>query len=362
MKLNRKEILAIVASHQANLDKKAINPIFSSLRFFCDGQNLKISSMDGERFLTHKFKVDFNPFDIFLPGVNLYDLLRKSKSEFFEVVEEEKEYVFKIDKGEFKFSKLESNSASMPEWIGEFSNKIELNAQDLKNGLKLVKNSCSNDDSRPFLNGVCFDFNNGYFNLCATDTLRLCLYSSKSDCEGKWIFSKKTVNDLIKLLEDVESPVTLSIGKNAKFEFVSNDKNVELNTLLIPGQFPNYNRLIRDESEYSSIIKTNVEYLSSSLDRILTMANLHQPVVKFNFANESMIAAENAISRGEEVLEVDYSGSELSIAFNGRLLSEMLSNFSGDIQIYALGPQSPILIKGKDQDNLTGVVAPVKRS
>ena len=149
---------------------------------------------------------------------------------------------------------------------------------------------------------------------------------------------------------------------NLIIEFVSNDKNVELNTLLIPGQFPNYNRLIRDESEYSSIIKTNVEYLSSSLDRILTMANLHQPVVKFNFANESMIAAENAISRGEEVLDVDYSGSELSIAFNGRLLSEMLSNFSGDIQIYALGPQSPILIKGKDQDNLTGVVAPVKRS
>lgn len=360
MLFNRKQITNILAQHQNNIDRRAINPIFSSIRFQSDGENLYISSLDGERLLSHKIAIKLGVFDIFLPGNNLYELLRKSKEETFEIEEKENAYFIRIGKGEFKFSIFAEKS--YPKWIDAHEISVEFDANELNKAIKLVKWAASSDEIRPFLNGVCFDIKDGTMNLCATDGLRLALYKIKTQAEnGTWIFGRKSINDLSKLLDDCNDRIKISFGKNSQAVFVSQEAEVTWKSLLVAGQFPAYEKII----PVSSIAKFEAEAgdLSSAVERMLIMANTNQPIIMLELGSENRIAAENVLSSGLDSLQGSYTGPDMKISFNGRLLLEILNHLPNQKLVMELNnPYSPVLIRTLEIPEAKFILAPVKRN
>lgn len=361
IKLERKKTLALLAQHQNNIDKKAINPIFSSIRFFSDGNKIMIRSMDGERVLEHTFIEPINEdFNMFLPGFNLYELLRKSTQEFFEIEEAEENYILKIGNGEFKFAKYAHKS--YPNWIDDCENVLELNVAELNNALKTVKWASSSDDSRPFLNGVCFDIKKDKVSICATDGLRLALNTIKnnSEFEGVWILSKKSINDLIKLLEDGEGNLFLKLGNNAQVIFKTSTSDVVWKTLLVAGKFPQYEKII--PNSFIATMKIETKEFIEKLERVMITANLNQPIITLALDNNSIeVFSESALSSGKDILSGEYDGEKMNISFNARLLIEMLHNLSGKLKIGINNPYSPILIESEEIANSLFILAPVKR-
>jgi DNA polymerase-3 subunit beta len=361
MLFNRKQILEILISHQNNVDKRAINPIFSSVRFYSNGKDFFISSMDGERQLHHATESAYPEFDIFLPCTNLYELLKKSNSETFELIESDSNYTIKIGNGEFIFAKYAQKG--YPEWQDSYEHEVVLNSEILANALKLVKWASSNDDSRPFLNGVCLDFQEE-INICSTDGLRLALQKlpNKTGITGTWIFSKKSVNDLVKLLEDASGDLHLFLGKNAQIKFSTGSKlhsQITWSTLLVAGKFPQYSKIIPT----TSISKLHIEgkEFVETIERMMIMANINQPVVTLNLGSKSTIFSENALSSGKDNLGGVYTGEELKISFNGRLLLEILNNLSGSLNFEINNPYAPVLITGEKYKDAIFILAPVKK-
>lgn len=358
MLFNRKKILNILSSHQNNIDKRAINAMFSSIRLYSNGQSLKISSMDGERFLEHELDVKFEKFDIFIPGFSFYELLRKSSVESFEINEMANGYAVRIGSGEFKFSKY--NDKHYPEWVDVYENTMELDSKEFCQALKLVKWAASSDDSRPFLNGVCVDIQEQMTNVCATDGLRMALkrLSSKSVVQITAIVGKKSVNDLIKLLEDAQGAFVLSLGKNAQATMNCDGAKVTWKTLLVAGKFPQYNKIIPVSS--AAKLEVNCKNLVDTIERMLIVANTNQPVVILSLGSVCEMLAENPLSSGKDIIEAVYTGAPMQIAFNGRLLLEMLNNISSNLVFEINNPHSPVLIKSDANDGVF-ILAPVKR-
>lgn len=354
---NRKNILNILSAHQNNIDKKAINALFSSVRLKSDGAQLIISSMDGERFLEHRMETKLPVFDMFLPGFSLHELLRKSNQEMFEITEAEKQYVIKMGHGEFKFAKF--HNKDWPEWVDGHSHIIELDSQQLCQALKVVRWAASYDDARPFLNGVCIDVQEA-LNICATDGLRLALKTlpNKTDIRDTWIMGRKSINDLVKLLEEAVGNVKLNLGKNACVEMKTEDAQVIWKTLLIAGKFPQYTKIIPTSSTASLVIDTK-DFIDI-IERMMIFANSNQPIITLQLGSACNIFAESALASGTHDLECAYTGPEMKISFNARLLLEMLNNLSGKLSFAINNPHSPVLIKGEIEDALF-ILAPVKR-
>jgi DNA polymerase-3 subunit beta len=353
--------------HQSNIDKKAINPIFSSIRMVSTSNELRIISTDGQKALEHILQEKFEDFDYILNGAVLYELLKKSKSQLFKIQETFESYKLQIGSAEFKFSKYaQQDQAKYPEWKDEYKFNFKIDAKAFANALKLVKWSCANDESRPFLNGVCIEVVDGGINLCATDGLRLALQKLSSEIafKGRWILSKRSVFDLVKTLEECPGEVEFYFGKYIKVVHEKKDKKTIWQSLLVAGTFPDYQRII-PASFVASFIADAKEILDT-VDRIMVMANQTQPTITLKFSNEgdkkSKISAENSLSSGEDVLEGEYNGQPIQLLLNGKFLQEMLMNLEGKLVFEITDTRSPLVVKNIENNGSLFIIAPVKKN
>lgn len=364
MQFNRQIFLDAISCHQSNLDKKAINPIFSSILLETTETSLKTISTDGQRYLEYEIVGNFEPCSFFLNGSMLYEILRKSKSESFFIQEALDSYKIIIDNAEFKFTK--NNANEFPEWPNSYDHTCTIETQTLLNGLKTVKWAASTEDTRPSLHGVCLDFNKNLLNLCATDSLKLAVFKmlNNFNITGKWILGKKSVAELIKLIDDFgASEIEMSLGKSIKISAQKENSKIIWKSLCINGTFPNYERLISDQKVFNASFITNAKSFLENLERILVVSNQHQKTISLKFDDETScrISAENALSEGEDVISGTYNGQKLKILFDGRFLQEMLNNLTGDVIFEIIDPLSPITIKKLETNNSLFVLAPIRQ-
>lgn len=353
--------------HQSNMDKKAINPIFSSIFLYSDGEKLKIVSTDGQKSLEHILNENFEKFDYFLNGVSLYEILKKSKNETFNIQETYENYKIQVGTAEFKFAKQilpkgEFNPLNSSEYNYKYN--FTCSANLIANAIKLVKWSAASDDSRPFLNGVCIEMKDGYLNFCATDGLRLAFQriQVKYEFEQKCILGKKSVYDFVKFLEEIgDEEIQFYFGDALMCVFEKGDKKVVWQSIFVAGNFPEYQKVI-PESFVSSYVAESKE-IQEVVDRIMTMANQNQPTIMLKFfeTEKSKIFCENSLSSGEDTLPGEYNGKNLQIMLNGRFLQEVLSHVYNKVIFEINDPRSPIVVKNVENNGSLFIIAPVKQ-
>ena len=99
-------------------------------------------------------------------------------------------------------------------------------------------------DIRYYLNGLLFEIQGQKLNIVGTDGHRLSFTSSKlkeSFDKKEVIIPRKTIMELIKLLEDVDDDVEVQIlNQQVTFKF----DDIFIITKVIDGKFPDYNRVI----------------------------------------------------------------------------------------------------------------------
>jgi len=188
-----------------------------------------------------------------------------------------------------------------------------------------------NDDLRPVMSGVFFQFSRDQVTFVATDAHKLVRYQRKdlkAKEEGAIIVPKKPLNLLKNILQNSDEKINVSYTtSNAHFQFGSHS----LICRLIDGRYPNYEAVI--PSDNPNKLTFSRQSLLNSVRRVSIFSNKTTHQVRLKMAGSGLqISAEDLdfANEANERLNCDYTGEDMEIGFNARFLGEMLSNLESD--------------------------------
>jgi len=213
----------------------------------------------------------------------------------------------------------------------ENANRVTLMGDILATAIQSTFFATGNDDLRPIMNGVFFNFTEEALIFAATDAHKLVKYERqdiKSEQPASFVIPKKPLNLLKGILFGSETEVTIEYNEsNAKFSF----DQLDYVCRLIDGTYPNYEAVIPRENPNKLIV--NRTLLLNSTKRISNFASkaTHQMRVKIT-GNSLQIFAEDIEynNRANETIPCNYEGDDMEIGFNSKFFMEMLSNLSSD--------------------------------
>tara|TARA_R110001592_G_scaffold341292_1_gene630155 strand:- start:1991 stop:3109 length:1119 start_codon:yes stop_codon:yes gene_type:complete len=235
----------------------------------------------------------------------------------------------------------------------------------LANAISKTIFAAGNDDLRPVMSGVFFQFSPESLTFVATDAHKLVKYTRTdvtANESAEFIMPKKPLNLLKGILNGSDSDVSIEYNNsNAKFTF----DNFVLVCRLIDGKYPNYEAVIPKENP-NKLTVDRASFLNS-VKRVSIFSSKTTHQIRLKMAGTELnISAEDLdyANKADERLSCDYLGDDMQIGFNSRFLSEMLNNLnSNDVLIeMSLPNRAGILtpIDGTDEgEQVTMLVMPV---
>ncbi|MCF8714277.1 DNA polymerase III subunit beta [Joostella atrarenae] len=307
-------------------------PILDNFLFELNQDKLTVSASDLETTMSAVLEVDSDSEgSVAVPAKLLLDTLKTFPEQPLTFVIEDNNTI-EISSNHGKYALAYADGA-------EFPNSVELADASsttilgdiLATAISKTIFASGNDDLRPVMSGVFFQFSPENLTFVATDAHKLVKYQRHdvtASQVAEFIMPKKPLTLLKGILAGNESDVTIDYNEsNAKFTF----DNIELVCRLIDGKYPNYEAVIPKENPNKLTIDRSQFFGSVRRVSIFSNKTTHQIRLKIAGA-ELNISAEDVdySNKAEERLTCDYQGDDMEIGFNSRFLNEMLNNLTSD--------------------------------
>jgi DNA polymerase III subunit beta len=247
---------------------------------------------------------------------------------------------------------------------------ITLEGPSLATALSQVVRSASGDESRQVLTGVLWEIEEGRLTLAATDSYRLAVktleVSGGPPEERRVVLPARTVGELARALQGAGRTVDAEVRDNlVVFSLSGGEGGAPARTLIgsryIEGEFPKYRQLIPEG--YPNRLIVARETLLEVVKRVGLLAQNNMPV-KLNLASELEISAHTPdVGEGQELIDADYEGEPLVIAFNPGFLYEGGTAIQGERLLLQAGDGlKPAILRGEGDESFTYLLMPVRLS
>lgn len=307
-------------------------PILDNFLFDLKGNKLTVSASDLETTMSTILDVDSESEGVIaVPARLLLDTLKTFPEQPLTFVVEDNNTI-EISSNHGKYALAYADGAEFPKAV-ELSNpsSTTIMGDILATAITKTLFAAGNDDLRPVMSGVFFQFSPEKLTFVATDAHKLVKYQ-RADVTAsevaEFIMPKKPLNLLKGILAGSEEDVKVEYNEsNAKFSF----ENTELICRLIDGKYPNYEAVIPKENPNRLTINRN--QLLSSVRRVSIFSNKTTHQIRLKIAGAELnISAEDIdySNKAEERLTCSYQGDDMQIGFNSRFLVEMLGNLNAD--------------------------------
>ncbi|MFL1011574.1 DNA polymerase III subunit beta [Flavisericum labens] len=341
-------------------------PILDNFLFELNGNQLTVSASDLETTMSSSLDVESDSEgSVAIPARLLLDTLKTFPEQPLTFVIEDNNTV-EISSNHGKYALAYADGNEFPKAVAlEDPSKTIVTGDVLATAISKTIFAAGNDDLRPVMSGVFFQFSTEGLTFVATDAHKLVKYTRQdiaANQVAEFIMPKKPLNLLKGILAASEDDVTIEYNdSNAKFTF----ENSELICRLIDGKYPNYEAVIPKENPNKLVIDRN-QFLNS-VRRVSIFSNKTTHQIRLKIAGAELnISAEDIdySNKAEERLTCDYQGDDMQIGFNSRFLTEMLNNLNADeVQLEMSMPnRAGILtpVDGLDEgEQVTMLVMPV---
>ena len=341
-------------------------PILDNFLFELKDSKLLVSASDLETTMSSVIDVESDSDgSIALPARLLLDTLKTFPEQPLTFVVEENHTV-EISSNYGKYALAYADGNEFPKAVAlDNPSTITITGDILATAISKTIFAAGNDDLRPVMSGVFFQFSTEGLTFVATDAHKLVKYTRAdvaADQVAEFIMPKKPLNLLKGIVAASSDPVTVEYNdSNAKFSF----DNSELICRLIDGKYPNYEAVIPRENPNKLTID-RTQFLNS-VRRVSIFSNKTTHQIRLKIAGAELnISAEDIdySNKAEERLSCDYQGDDIQIGFNSRFLTEMLNNLNADeVQLeMSLPNRAGILtpVDGLDEgEQITMLVMPV---
>lgn len=238
--------------------------------------------------------------------------------------------------------------------------QIQISQNILKNMIKSTSFAVAQDETRPILQGILFEMKNRKLNLVALDGYRLAIKTEylDSDFDIEVVIPGKTLNEVSKILDDVESIVNITFSNN---HILFNLNKTRIISRLLDGKFVNYNSLL--PQEHKLLVEVNKQDLQNGIERASLMAkDGNSNLIKLEVQQDNLIITSNSqLGKVREEVGIIMQGDGIQIAFNSRYLLDVLKNMEEDVVVLEMTSSvTPCIIKAKETDSYRYLVLPVR--
>jgi DNA polymerase-3 subunit beta len=307
-------------------------PILDNFLFDLDGKSLSVSASDLETTISSRLDVESSEKgSVCIPARLLLDTLKTFPEQPLTFTVEDNNTV-EISSNHGKYALAYASGEEFPSPVElKDPSSTTIQGDILATAISKTIFASGNDDLRPVMSGVFFQFTTDELTFVATDAHKLVKYSRadvSASQTAEFIMPKKPLNLLKSILAGNEDDVVVEYNEsNAKFSF----NTTEMVCRLIDGKYPNYEAVIPKENPNKLTID-RTQFLNS-VRRVSIFSNKTTHQIRLKIAGAELnISAEDIdySNKAEERLTCDYQGDDMQIGFNSRFLTEMLNNLSSD--------------------------------
>ncbi|AJH02289.1 DNA polymerase III subunit beta [Clostridium beijerinckii] len=238
--------------------------------------------------------------------------------------------------------------------------KISVNQNILKNMIKGTSFAIAQDETRPILQGILFEVRNKNLNLVALDGYRLAIKSEflDTDIDIEVVIPGKTLNEVSKILEDIDEIVDITFTNN---HILFNLKRTKIISRLLEGKFINYKSLL--PQEHKLFVNVNRQELQNAIERASLMAkDGNTNLIKLDLHQDNLVITSNSqLGKVRDEISIKLQGDEIEIAFNSKYLLDVLKNMEdNEVVMKMTSGISPCVIEENSNENAKYLVLPVR--
>ena len=325
--LNKNFLLDVIQKTFPVIPNRTSLQVLSNFKIVVQDGVLSITASDLDNFVLAKTTVDGDDsFEIAVNARKLFDIVRELDNALVTLEVKENMFYITSETG-FACSLSGVDLIEFPNFPDNGYGEVKTISVELfKNLVEKSSFAVSRDESRASLCGVLWEQKDGQMDMIATDGHRLGLSYIQSEGEDfSVIVSPKSLNHVVKTAENVGIE-EIQFSFNEKQVIFTVDTFI-LNTKLIDGPYPDYNKGIPKEFSKTAVIDR--EELISIVRRVAIFTNKKTNLIKFTFnENELSVSASNRdiLAEATQTVSVEYEGdSAITLGFNHFFLTEILN-------------------------------------
>ena len=363
IKAQRDSVLKPLQTVAGIVEKRTTLPILSNVLIRKDGEAVSFTGTDIE--MQVRTSAGIGAGDVAnattVSARKLIDILRSLGDGEVSIDLDNNRLRVKAGKSRFALQTLNANDFPTVAVAAEPACEARVPRRELRHLLQLVHFAMAQQDIRFYLNGLLLVFSTSGLRAVATDGHRLAyaeLKDVKASADAEVIIPRKTVLELLRLLDDVDDEATLQVlGHHLRVSF----GEIEILTKLVEGKFPDYQRVI--PSGYTKQVEIERELFAQALARASILTNEKFKGVRLTLTPSLLKIQSNNAEQEEasEDVDIDYDDAGLEIGFNVSYLLDVLANLKTEKVRIAFGDaNSSALVSLPEDDGFKYVIMPMR--
>ena len=333
-------------------------PILDSFLFQVSNGEMMITASDSENIIKSSIELTDSEGEgaFCIPNRVILDALKELPEQPLHFDIDTDTYAIKISyqNGLYNFTAQNAEEYPQSQGISGDATTVSIDANILIDNISRSLFATANDQLRPVMNGIYFDFTPEALAIVASDGHKLVRnknFTIKSETPASFDLPKKPATLLKNILSKDEGDITVRFdSKSAEIEFTDGS----LKCVLYDGRYPNYNSVIPTDNPCQ--VTVDRKALISALRRVLPFASESSQLVRFTIdKNRFEVSSEDIdfATSAREQISCEYVGKAMSIGFKGSSLMELLNNLVSDQVIFLLADPSRagIVIPAEQPEN-----------
>ena len=357
------------------VSKNSTLPILQNIYLKASIDSLLIRATDMEKYVEIEI-----PCEVQIEGAitinakTFLDILKTIESENIELSVDQKTNIMtiKTPKDTFDINGIAASEyVALPEVPQE--NSFILDTLAFSKGIDHVEYAVTEKSFSPVLTGVLmktgkWDASNKLI-FVGTDSFRLSEYrvNHTNASDFSLIMPKALVNDM-------RTVVNFAIGKEVAdmkvnysenliaFSFVIEDIKIIATSLLIQGNFPEYEREEVLPTQFVTKVMLDKNECEKAIRKIWILTRDINNFIQIETKDSKVIISSGKTDKGAWITELAaiIDGEPLTFAVNGRYISDFIKNMESDTLVFnIINSQKPVVLMDKDEENNRYVVRPL---
>ena len=334
MRVSTKDLRAALGAVGSAVSSRPGIPALTGVRIVAGAGRLELTTTDLEASAVAEVGAEAEPagetWSALAPFRMLKDAARSYKGETFSLRPDGAGSLTINGAGSLRLLPLED----FPTWPTPAELVGSFDAGSFRRLVESVAPACSSDEARPVLTGALLELDAGDLKLTATDSYRL--HHGElvgTNVDGKAIVPGRALRSVSKLIgAKGEGTVLvrgdLEQGSALSFEVkLEGRRSVVICSRVIEGEFPNYAQLMPDTGapEYGRL-RYDAGAMAELVGNVAPFCRDTTPArLAFNALGVSMSGSSPDLGEYRGELEADWSGEDVSVAFNPTYLGGALA-------------------------------------